>query len=380
MSITLRRIIPRIKFELLYRLNAFNKYMELRNDSNYNLGEVDKCFIDRRGGQVEDTEILNRIIKSYNLAKAAQEEAGSSFRPSNEWLPIYEMHLGEVISVLKNKDIVRLRNIYNNFFRDPCSHGLHGLPRDMKKYYFSNNISLYSKMLYLNDNIHRYRLWKTLLEDAFDVNNLSVPTIGNPYGIYIDGTFTNSGFYNHYYAVQIARLCKEIKRPTVVELGGGYGSMAYFLSRDNNNITYIDFDLPENTALTAYFMLSAFPDKNILLYGEDELNDDTIRKNNIIIMPSFECTKLPEKSVDIAFNSYSLAEMSPDTINTFISEFMRIVRGYIFHVNHNRNSVVTADHFGIDQGRFELIYKTPALWNMGLNPDSDEYEYLYKRI
>ena len=234
-------------------------------------------------------------------------------------------------------------------------------------------------MYLLNDAIHRYRLWKSLLGKAADVSQLSAPNIGNPYGVYFDGTLVNCGFYQHYYATLIARLTKGRGRRTVLELGGGYGGMAYFLIRDNEHLTYIDFDLPENMALTAYYLLSAFPNRRILLFGESDLSLDALAQYSAIIMPSFAITRLPDKCVDLAFNSYSLAEMAPDTVNTFVSEFIRLANKYILHVNHNRVSQVVADDFGIDaDGRFDLLYKIPAFWDLGRNLQMDEYEYLYK--
>ena len=379
-QITISKIKQKLNRAIKLSYNAFLKYREFRNDKNYNIRAVDKGFKDRRILGCYDTKILTRIIKAYNLAKEAQNNAGPSFRPSNEWLPIYEAHLGEIISILKDRNINKLREKYINFFRESCSAGLHGLPIDMNKYYFGGRINKFSRLLILNDTIHRYRLWKKMLGNEFDVRQLAAPLIGNPYGIYIDGTLINCGFYQHYYAVQIARLCKEMKNAKILELGGGYGGMAYFLIRDNENIRYLDFDLPENAALTAYYLLTAFPEKKVLLFGEDELSIDAIENNSIIIMPSFECTKLPDRSIDLAFNSYSLAEMSPETVETFIFEFMRIVRNYILHVNHNSNSVVVADEFGIDPSKYDLLHKKKALWNLGINPNMDEYEYLYQRI
>jgi len=119
--------------------------------------------------------------------------------------------------------------------------------------------------------------------------------------------------------------------------------------------------------------------KDPLLFGESDLSLATLTQYSVIVMPSFAIARLPDKSVDLAFNSYSLAEMAPDTINTFVSDFIRLASKYILHVNHNRVSQVVADDFGIDvDGRFDLLYKIPASWSLAVNPQMDEYEYLYK--
>jgi putative sugar O-methyltransferase len=167
--------------------------------------------------------------------------------------------------------------------------------------------------------------------------------------------------------------------PVVAELGGGYGGMAYYLLRDNPNVTYIDFDLPENMALTAYFLINSFPNKKIALYGEVEINSETIRNYDGVILPNFMTHEFADNSTDLIFNSYSLAEMSENTISKYISEFTRISRNYILHVNHNERSVVKADDFKIEDNGFSLLYKIPALWNLVRDAEMDEFEYLYKK-
>jgi hypothetical protein len=100
------------------------KSREFRADPNYNLSLVDSGFADRNSEAVDDAKILHRIIRSYNKVKAVQEKAGPSFRPSNEWLPIYEYNLGPVMQALKDGDLAQLGKTYRNFFRDPCRRGL----------------------------------------------------------------------------------------------------------------------------------------------------------------------------------------------------------------------------------------------------------------
>lgn len=358
------------------------KSREFRGDKYYDLDMVDKGFADRREETQDDSEILGRICASYNKAKDVQRHASPVYSPSNEWLPIYEKPLREVIDALTNRDINKLGRIYGNFWRDPCGTGLVGLPIDMNKYFFGRRIARRHKMLFLNDAIYRYRLWHNLLGKTHKVKDLDSPCVGNPYGYFIDGTFIKGGSdYQHYYATVIGRLIKAGTSKCVVELGAGFGGMAYYLIRDNEDLTYIDFDLPENMALTAYSLLKAFPEKKILLFGEADLTQEAIQSNDILIMPSFEISNLPDHCTELVFNSYSLAEMSKETITTYISEFERIIEsgGYFVHVNHNKNSVVISDDFGVNPDQFDLLYKIPALWNMGSNSHMDEYEYLYRK-
>jgi hypothetical protein len=371
-------ISKRIRKKLLKILHSGLISDDLRSDKNYIIDLVDKGF-ESRLSDINDSSIFKRIITSYNKAKAVQRESSEIYQVSNEWLPIYENYMGNTINALTTCNTEKLKIIYNNFMRESCSIGLHGLPIDMFKHYFSGGISDKYKKAYLDDVLYRYKLWNSMMGSSFAVKDLDCPSIGNPYGYYIDGTFVKAGSdYLHYYATIIGRLIRSNIHKTVVELGGGYGGMAYYLIRDNSDFTYIDFDLPENLALTSFYLLSAFPNKKIALYGEIDLVHDNTHEYDIILMPNFELQNVNDDCIDLIFNSYSLAEMSRETIDNYMFHFNRIASKFIFHVNHNRCSVVKADEFKIDIDKFELLYRAPALWNMARNPDMDEFEYLYK--
>ena len=216
-----------------------------------------------------------------------------------------------------------------------------------------------------------------------DDSNLYMPEFGNSYGYFKNNIYIRTGAeYLHYYAMSIKNLLttSAAKKNTILEIGGGYGGLAYFLNKNITDLTYIDLDLPENMALTAYYMLCCFPDKKILLYGEDSL--DNIHKYDIAILPNFCIDDIKENTADLVFNSYSFAEMAPETITYYINKIKKISKNYILHVNHSyKSSSLNADNFGIDkEGIFKLISRSKAMWAMYRNYRSDEYEYLYKKI
>jgi hypothetical protein len=97
-------------------------------------------------------------------------------------------------------------------------------------------------------------------------------------------------------------------------------------------------------------------------------------------MPSFELDKLQNNTCDLVFNSYSLAEMSPETIEHYVLKSADLIknRGWFFHVNHTEHSLVSARDFPIPND-FLLIYEKLAEWNLGRNSNMDEYEFLYQK-
>ena len=167
----------------------------------------------------------------------------------------------------------------------------------------------------------------------------------------------------------------------MAELGGGYGGLAYFLIKNcPSHFTYINLDLPEILCIASYQLLNLFPEKRFLLYGEAEHLDSTvIAAHDVALLPCFAVESLANHSVDVAFNSYSLAEMDWETIQNYTSHLSRISRKAILHVNHVRDVLVSADKFPFDMAKFELANRTRALWNFGMNHNCDEYEFLLTR-
>ncbi len=349
------------------------------SDPNFRPDLVPTYFLPRiRDGQ-DDSAIVKRIIAAYRKAKALQPGTGEAFNVSNEWLSIYERNLGPVMKALAEGDVEHVQSMYQNFFRDPCSTGLAGLPIKIPNLFGGGPIKPKYRQYIMCDVLHRYNLWRTRTGNKYPAEALSAPIVGNPYGYTVDGVFVRAcGDYQHYYAHAIGELLVSCPNNVVVELGGGFGGLAFYLLRDHPMVSYVDFDLPEASALASYYLMKSLPDVPIRLYGEVELSPALLKVPGLTIMPSFEIVNMPPMSTAVSFNSYSLAEMSPSTVRVYLDEIARITQGYLLHVNHNRNAVLSADDFGVEKRGFQLLNREIAGWTLGINPESDEYEYLYK--
>ncbi len=338
---------------------------------------VEDGFVERPS--VADRAIVERVMNAYNTAKAAQQNAPAEYQISHVWVRIYHSFMDEVITAMESRDVDTLARIYANFFRHKSTYGLHGIGENMQTTYFSGNVSEEAKSIYLADTTHRMRMWLASIGKTHTLDALETPNVGNPYGFYIDGKFFRAGVdYLHYYATMISRLIRSKDHKTVLELGGGFGGLAYFLMREAPDTTYIDVDLPENMALSAYYLLSGNPNKRIALFGEIDLATADLSQYDAVILPNFSIADLKDNSVDLAFNSYSLAEMSMEHVTNYVAQFCRLSRKFIYHINHTNLPPVVADNFPIDFDKFELISRAPALWNLARTPDMDEFEFIYK--
>ena len=234
--------------------------------------------------------------------------------------------------------------------------------------------------------IQDYDTWKDLTGNT-GPRALAVPTSGNPWGYVIDQQLVMPGACRHnYFAHQARALLSEVSgAPVVAEIGGGFGGLAYFLLSTLGRCRYVDFDLPEILLLEQYYLMSAFPEKKFLLYGEQPIEfRQALKSYDVVLMPNFELPKLPDDCVDLFINTGSLSEMDYATVEEYVAQIVRTCRFYFFHDNSDRavrkfcgHIEVPSSRFPIPENAFRRIYKARSPWvAMG----DRMREHLYQRL
>lgn len=343
-----------------------------RDDPRYCPDRVADGFAPRPESDEDDRLLLDRICTAYIKSTERQRASSPAFRPTPWWRRISERSLGPVVRALSTRDIDALRSMYRNFFRDPCSTGLVGLPVDMQECYFGNHIGAFYRELFLGDALHRVDLWQSWTGNNFPLTALAAPDIGNPYGILIDGVLIRiAAEYQHFYAQEIARLLGPSKTGTVMEIGGGFGGTAYYLIRDCPGVKYIDFDLPETIALASYYLLKSFPKLRVTLYGEAPGASD------IVLMPSCELPRMAESSADVSFISNVLRDMSIPAASEYIDHIIRITRSHILNIDCSTTGRLLSEQLHRQSEQFKLSRKRRVFWNSARALHSDELECLF---
>lgn len=277
-------------------------------DPRYKLQNVTAGFASRRHTESHDTALLGRICAAYNATIENPGSTGKLYGATDWWQQIRDRSLGPVRQALRTRDTAALHGMYCNFFRDPCCTGLTAVPYGMTDIYFDSGMKDLHRRVYLSDALYRLDHWEQETDGRFHLRDLAIPEIGNPFGVYIEGALvTARAEFQHYCANRVASQL-ESKFSTVVEIGGGFGGMAYYLLRDQPKIKYLDFDLPESIALTTYYLMKAFPHKNFLLFGEKPLTNEAIAAADIMLMPLFEMKRLQAATVDVTFSSHAMTD------------------------------------------------------------------------
>jgi putative sugar O-methyltransferase len=230
------------------------------------------------------------------------------------------------------RDVPALARLLRNFFRNEGISGFWGCDRMFQQFRDADEAAAYHRAVQV---MAQYRAWRQFLPDAA-VGDLDAPRIGNPWGYIVgDSLVYEPAFEYHYQAQYFRSLLGHLRGPVVVEIGGGFGGLAYHILKAAPGTKFVGFDLPENTLLQAYYLCSAFPRARILIYDRDTLTLDrsVIDAYDAILMPNFMLPEMPAGAADLIVNCRSLSEMSAETVAEYLRQIDRIGRLWFFHEN-----------------------------------------------
>jgi hypothetical protein len=342
-------------------------------------------------GKYEEERIVKRILVAYLKAKSDQKSVAPPYGARGEWDSFIRTGKREYVAALERSEVEDLSRLLRNFFRNTGADGL----LTISSYSQIAAANTRRKMKFVHYLLQDYYNWKDLTGNT-SPRPLGSPAIGNAWGYIIDNQLVMPGACRHnYFAHQARLLLSEVEGgvPVVAEIGGGFGGLAYFLLSSGANCRYVNFDLPEILVVEQYYLMSAFPEKNFLLYGEQPIDfGPALESFDVILMPNFELPKLPDDSVDLFINTGSLSEMDYATVEEYIRHITRACRLYFFHDNSDRevpigtidvvvngetSLEVPSSRFPILEKDFRRIYKAKSPWVcMG----DRMREHLYRRI
>jgi len=161
--------------------------------------------------------------------------------------------------------------------------------------------------------------------------NPSFPDLGSAYGFLVAGQLVSIDSLTHAYTAYRARQLTEIARPTVFEIGGGYGCLALMARRAGIG-PYTIFDLPWVNALQGYFLIRSLPAGSVQLYGESE--------GEVRVLPYWKLDDEPAKSCDVLVNTDSLPEMGRATAAAYLPKIQRVVRRLFLSINQEAGAYV----------------------------------------
>jgi len=376
------RTANRAKALVIERLNmrqlAVRGERRFGRDARYNLQSVTDGFaarLDDGDEQNRDAALLDRICTAYIKAVRPQHFASEAYKPTRWWEQVRKGSLRPVLHALLTRDIDGLGKMYRNFFRDTCSTGLVGVPYGMTRPYLGTREA--HRALYLIDVLYRIDYWRSRTGGRFRFPDLAGPGIGNPFGIWMEGILVETGAeYRHCCAYTVGGLL-DSETAMVAEIGGGFGGMAYYLLRDRPGVTYVDFDVPESLALASYYLVKAFPELKIVLYGEEATTKKAIAHADVALLPTFELAAMPMASVDVTFSSHAISDLSPEAAGAYINDIARITRRQFLNIGNQEPGQSLVELIGRTNKSFRLAEMRASEWNGHRSSNAAEVEYLY---
>jgi hypothetical protein len=279
-----------------------------------------------------ETAIVSPLMASFNAAKKAQGQVSEPYLPGADWKKMLESEWGKYHEACRRENIPVIAPFLRNFFRNEGLSGFWGNDRMFELFAGGDGLGSLRRAHLMG---RQFETWRAELPSE-PVATLAAPRIGNPWGYIIEGQLLYEPVCEyHYQAHYFARLLSGITNPVVMEIGGGFGGLAYQILKCIPNVTYIGFDLPENIFLQGYYLSCAFPELRILTYdgGMTALTRDTIAKYDIVLLPNFMLQNVESAAVDLAVNVRSLSEMPAQTISEYLRQIDRVGRLFFFHEN-----------------------------------------------
>ncbi len=354
-----KRFLRTLKKKIYPYLVGFFLFFSAKK-SDFKLNISKNRIIDKN-----DLPLAERIFKSYKKMKSDEKKISAYYKPSSLWQTQLERSYSYLLDSHKKNDLEKFLYFLQNFGNWDTYLGVEN-QLILKKY---NSNFLLRNFLLKEIFEGQFDLWK-LFNKNQDLGEVAMPIHGNQIGATIENNFINMSSFNlHTHAENISNyLDKNDNR--ILELGGGYGILAYYVLKNLKKFTYIDFDLPETLTLASYYLSKSFPQKKNFFYGEHSFDQISQKDFELIFLPPWEIESLDSNSIDLAINKNSLGEMDSDAAKNYLYHITRTSK-YFFSMNHEhirnyfsdgKKSLLNSE-YNLDK-KFKTLIKYPELGHL----------------
>ena len=132
-------------------------------------------------------------------------------------------------------------------------------------------------------------------------------------------------------------------RRIVLEIGAGWGGLAYHLKSLCPNVTYIIIDLPQCLLFSALYLRTLFEHASIVRYGDKPLTEllvDSV-KYDFVFLPHYCLGDFNPPRIDLTINIASFQEMTTKQVSDYVKKASDLSCRHIYSLNrdcsaHNR--------------------------------------------
>jgi putative sugar O-methyltransferase len=162
----------------------------------------------------------------------------------------------------------------------------------------------------------------------------------------------------------------------IVELGAGYGRLAYVCRKLMPDCSYVILDLPE-ALICAQSWLRRVLGTDIVPYestrAATQLGREQLAGGKVFFLLPHKIEQLKQDCADVFVNIYSFAEMPPPAIANYFRHLDRITDG-IFYTKQRQFELNEFDGVSVS----EESYPVPARWRLLFRSASTLYEHFFE--
>lgn len=352
--------------------------------------------------QSDDRRLLERICDAYILSKKHQSKSGP-YAVTGMWEGILEENYRLMISAAKSRDITMLGGVLENIFRKN-SRGL-SMSGNMPSWRILGSLKQYLNNY--TDLLLRLALFVNIREVAKDMDNdlyiiekkisarslwkkictkinidPDYPVVGNPFGVLYPDTKSSCvipavASRHLYTAIKTHELIKKTKNASILEIGGGFGGVLYYifkLAPKGTHLNLKSIDVPEINIISSYFLSKALPNIPVYFYGEKDFSSFKGQGNSIFVLPNWSLQEIALNSVTLVINEDSFPEIPSNSMIKYLERIAEISQ-YFYSINQdcgrigqNRLSQVKSEQLGLEclsnniswmrHGYFERVYQS----------------------
>jgi len=200
-----------------------------------------------------------------------------------------------------------------------------------------------------------YRVFKATVTDSHPyLDQVSESTVGNPVEQFVfDGRRYSRSMLNYLLGLNfIKQHCDLSDVNTVLEIGGGFGTLGeIFLGDERNHCFYIDVDIPPTGFVASWYLQQVFGADNIGAYDvlrNEKLDITELRQRyrGVVLCP----WQLPDLAgkVDLLVNFISFQEMEPEVVQNYLNQVDRLGAKYVLLRNlREGKQKATGDSLGV---------------------------------
>jgi hypothetical protein len=307
----------------------------------------------------DETAIVARLIEAYH--RTVQDDP-DRVQKTDVWSGMNELH-AEIADLVRQRDVRGTAEYLRDAHAKGITHGItQGKPTfetfrvnpdackvtigifldylaSLAEYVGVLNVECPEQNAPWGENAHKHpEETVAAIQAKLGVPVVPPPVVGSALGIKINnGVLMGRDLTALYAALRLRSVATEmgVNHPSICEIGGGLGGVAYFANRLGIQ-PYTIIDLPLVSLLQGYYLLRALPTVDIRLYGETETAPAAI-----YLLPTYAFSR-PAPKYDVLFNQDSIPEMHTDYSLAYLRQAHEIVCHAFLSINQEAQAPQSA--------------------------------------